>query len=154
MSLQNDARTDVTNQLNTLLGSLAEKERQNRLNVLPQAAAYGQAQEQFPLQQATALQTLGALPRNIQDAQNQAAYQEWLRSTQLYPMQVAQLASGVQQPPLYGQVTESPSTFMKMFGEVSPIAGSYNTAKYGYNTNQSSISDAMNMLIKMMSMGG
>ena len=154
MALQNTARTDVTNQLNTLLGSMAETERQRRLDVLPQAMQYGQAETNLPLQQATALQTLGALPRTIQQAQNEAAYNEWLRATQQYPLDIAQLTAGIQQPPLYGQVTEEPSTFMKMFGEVSPFAGSYNTAKYGYNTNQASLSDMMNMLLKLQMMGG
>jgi uncharacterized protein YidB (DUF937 family) len=123
MSLQNDARTDVTNNLNTLLGQMSEQERQNRLNVLPQAASYGQAEEQFPLQQATALQTLGALPRTLEQAQNEAAYNEWLRATQEYPIQISQLAQPyATQQPTMAQVGNSQSPFQQASGAISPIS--------------------------------
>jgi len=151
---QGEAATDVNNALNTLMGQLAETERARRLQAVPLAQQMGMEEQEEPLKTATALQGLGGLERTLAQAQNDAAYNEWLRSTQEYPLNIAQLAAGVQQAPLYGEVTESPSTFMKMLGEVSPIAGSYNTAKYGYSTNQSSMSDAMNMLMKIMGMGG
>ena len=121
MALQNTARTDVTNQLNTLLGSMAETERQRRLDVLPQAMQYGQAETNLPLQQATALQTLGALPRTIQQAQNEAAYNEWLRATQEYPLQIAQLTSPFAgAPPTFAQTGYEPSILDKTAGIWGP----------------------------------
>ena len=110
---EREARTDVGNALNTLLGGMAETERARRLQAAPMAAQLGQQEQQLPLQQATALQTLGALPRTLEQAQNQALYNEWLRSTQEYPLNIAQLAAGVQQPPMYGQVGYQPSIFDK-----------------------------------------
>ena len=54
-----------------------------------------------------------------------------------------------------GAITKKgPSTFMSMFGEVSPIVGSYNTHQYGYTANQSSISDVVKMLTEMFSSSG
>ena len=53
--------------------------------------------------------------------------------------------------PMGSITTKGPSTFMSMLGEVSPLVGSYNTHKYGYTTNQSSISDATEALLKLLS---
>ena len=89
--------------LNTLLGALSENERQRRLDVLPQAGQFGEAEQQLPLQQATAYQALGALPRNIQQAGDTATQNEWLRSQVEYPMQIANIAAGVQTPPTLQQ---------------------------------------------------
>jgi len=100
---QQEAASENARGLNTLMGSLAENERQNRLNVLPQAFQYGQAEQQLPLQKATAFQTLGGLPRAIEQMVNQANYQEWLRSQVDYPMQIGGMAMGTQQPPVYQQ---------------------------------------------------
>jgi uncharacterized protein YidB (DUF937 family) len=114
MALQRTARTDVTQGLNTMLGQLSEAERVRRLQAVPYAMQLGEYQQKLPLQQAMALQALGALPRTIQQAQNEAAYNEWLRATQEYPMQIAQLASpfaGAQ--PTLGQVGYQPSIFDK-----------------------------------------
>lgn len=46
---------------------------------------------------------------------------------------------------------ERPSTFLSMLGEFSPVVGSYNTHKYGYDTNQSSVSDAIKVLMELYS---
>jgi len=100
---QEKARTRTTEGLNTILGALAERERQNRLNVIPQAMQLGQLEQGLPLQQATAFQTLGALPRNIQQAQDTAMQNEWLRSQVEYPLAIANLAAGIQTPPTYQQ---------------------------------------------------
>jgi hypothetical protein len=40
-----------------------------------------------------------------------------------------------------------------MMGEISPIIGYYNTAQYGYTTNQTSLSKMMGDL-KKLSLGG
>lgn len=89
--------------LNTLLGTLSENERQRRLDVLPQALQFGKAEQELPLQQATAYQALGALPRNIRQAGDTATQNEWLRSQVEYPMQIANMAAGIQTPPTYQQ---------------------------------------------------
>jgi len=113
LKVQGEEAGKTANYLNQLLAQQAENERQRQISVLPYAQSFAEAEEQAPLQKATAMQTLGALPRTISDAQNQAIYQEWLRATQQYPMQVAQMASGVQQAPVYGQVGYQQSPFQQ-----------------------------------------
>lgn len=99
-----DAATDSQIALDKMLGSLAENERQNRLNVIPQAlSAESQAQNQ-PLKQALALQEIGALPRELQQAVLDAMYEEFILSEYEYPLNIAQLASGpAQQEPIFVQ---------------------------------------------------
>lgn len=108
---QREARTDVGNALNKLLGGMAETERARRLETAPFAAQLGEYEQKLPLQQATALQQLGALPRSISQAQNEAIYNEWLRQ-QNYPIQMAQLAQGyATQQPTLAQAGYQPSAF-------------------------------------------
>lgn len=109
---QQDARSKNTLGLNTMLGALSENERQRRLNVIPQAMQAGQMEQQLPLQQATAFQSLGALPRQIEQAKDTSMQNEWLRSQVEYPFQIAQLAAGVQTPPTYQQ--NPPSTIQQL----------------------------------------
>jgi len=115
--LQTTARTDVTQALNELLGGMAETERARRFQAVPLAQQIGAYEEALPLQKAAAFQQLGALPRAIQQAMNEAAYNEWLRSTQEYPLQIAQLVSPfVGQQPIFGQVGYRPSRFSRLTG--------------------------------------
>lgn len=119
---QREAQTDYLSSLNTFLGQLAESERDKKLQVLPQALQYATEEEQEPLRKTAALQEFGALPRTIQQAIDQALYNEYLRTEQDYPLAIAQLAAGVQQAPLYGQVGYSPSMFSQL---ASPLLSSF-----------------------------
>lgn len=85
--------------LDTILGTLAQQERQNQLSVLPQAMAYGQAEQQMPLQQATALQAIGALPRTLEQNTNTAQLENFYKSQYEYPLSILQMLAGVQAPP-------------------------------------------------------
>lgn len=69
----------ATNQLATVLGQLAEKERQNRLAVAQGVPAFVSARQGAALAPVAASQQYGALPRTIQQASDEAQYQEWLR---------------------------------------------------------------------------
>ena len=100
---QREAGVDVNNALNTKLGEMAMQERQNQINMVPQALTFAQTEQNNPLQQAAALQTYGALPRTIAQAQDQASLEDWLRSNYQWPTQIGSLAAGVQQAPLYQQ---------------------------------------------------
>jgi len=106
---QGEAATQNALGLNKVLGELALKERQNQLSVIPQALGIAQTESLEPLQKATAYQTLGALPREIEQAKNQAAYNEWLRANVEYPMQIGQMAGQTQRPPMY--VNQAPSNW-------------------------------------------
>jgi len=108
---QREAGTDVANSLNTMLGQMSETERQRRLDTVPIAAQLGQYAENQPLAKTQALQQYGGLDRTLQQAQNEATYNEWLRATQDYPLQIAQLSQGMaQQQPIMSQVGYQPST--------------------------------------------
>lgn len=100
---QGEAAVDTANSLNKVIGELALQERQNRLNVLPQAFNFGQAEKNLPLQQAKAYQELGALPRELDQNDLDLALQDWIRSEYEYPLQIGSMASGVQTAPLYQQ---------------------------------------------------
>ena len=112
---QREARTDVANALNTLLGGMSEAERVRRLQAVPMAAQLGEYEQKLPLAQATALQQLGGLPRNIQQALNEATYNEWLRQQQ-YPIQMAQLATPyATQQPVFAQTGYQPSFMSQLW---------------------------------------
>jgi len=122
---QREAGTDVANNLNTLLGGMAEKERMNRLNTVPIAAQLGQYEEQRPLAKAGALQQYGGLDRTLQQAQNEAVYNEWLRSTQDYPLQIAQLSQGLAaQQPIMSQVGYQPSGLSSLMTMIPTLLSS------------------------------
>lgn len=71
----------ATRDINTTNATLAENERNRRLSVLPQALQFGQAQSQFPLQQAAGLQAVGGLQRTAVDNPELAGmYNEFVRS--------------------------------------------------------------------------
>lgn len=96
---QSRAATDSALNLNTILGQQAENERQRQISVLPQALQYGQAEQNMPLQQATALQTLGSLPRTLQQNTDNSALENFYKSNYDYPLSILQLIAGVQTPP-------------------------------------------------------
>lgn len=69
----------ATNQMAQVLGDLAYRERQNRLAAVPVAQQLALSAEQIPAGRVAAAQQLGALDRQIRQAQHDAEYQEWLR---------------------------------------------------------------------------
>ncbi len=120
---QGNARTDAGNALNTLLGGIAQQERQNRLSTIPLAQQAGEAEQQLPLAQASALQSLGGLPRELGQAQNEATYNEWLRQ-QSYPTQMAQLAQPyATAQPTWAQPTTTQSPWSALLPGLGSAAG-------------------------------
>ena len=97
---QTDAAVDTNINLDKIMGTLAENERQRRLDVLPQALATDSQVSQAEAKKSANLQQLGALPRELEQAFMDAVYQEFLLSEYEYPINIAQLASGLatQQP--------------------------------------------------------
>jgi hypothetical protein len=67
------------NQLATILGQLAQQERQNRLAVAQGVPAFVSGRQQAALTPIAAAQQYGALPRTVEQAGLDAQYQEWLR---------------------------------------------------------------------------
>ena len=123
---QGEASSESERGLNTLMGSLAQQERQNQLNVLPQALQYGQAAPQLELEKSAAFQSLGALPRNIQQMLDTSQQNEWQRANVDYPMQIAQMVQGMPISPIYQQNPES--AISKLLGGAGQGAGQIGTA--------------------------
>ncbi len=99
--------------LDTIMGTLTQNERQNQLAVLPQALAYGQQEQNLPLEQAKALQTVGSLPRQLQQNTDTESLNNFYKSQYDYPLSILQMIAGIQAPPVYqqnpdriGQITE------------------------------------------------
>lgn len=126
MKGQREASTDVYNNLNTVLGGIAQTERQNRLNVLPQAQELAKTEANLPLQKATAFQSLGALPRNVEQADINATIEDWLRSEYQYPQNMLNLIAGIQTPPTYresapGAGAQAVSGISQGIGQLLPL---------------------------------
>jgi hypothetical protein len=104
---QGTASNDAAIAMNKLLYGMSETERARRLATVPVAAELGKYAEAQPLQKATALQSLGSLDRTLNQARDEAIYNEWLRATQEYPLQIGSLASSMSKEPYYAQTTKS-----------------------------------------------
>lgn len=94
----------------------------------------------------------GGLERLLKNAEAQAKMGEWqrARSEKLGQFDVAKNLLGQQFQWGVKEITKkSPSTFGAMMGEIMPMVGSYNTHKYGYNTNQSNLSDGVKMAMSL-----
>lgn len=115
---QGTASNEAALAMNKLLYGMAETERGRRASMVPIAAQIGQYQEQQPLQKATALQSLGSLQRVLQQARDEAIYNEWLRATQEYPLQIGSMAAGLAREPYYVQRTKQPAPILSALGSI------------------------------------
>lgn len=77
---EGELEEDAMGSLAQELGRLFEAERTNRLGAASTAAGLAMASQESDLQRIEAGQTLGALPRQLEQAEYDAEYQEWLRS--------------------------------------------------------------------------
>lgn len=90
----------------------------------------------------------GSLQRDLKNAEAMAKFSEWdrARSEKLKQFDVANNLFG--RNVNFGEMsktTKAPSIFMSMLGQFSPLAGAYNTAKYGADAapGQAGLGDAM-----------
>ncbi len=119
---QRESATDSANNLNTIIGQLALQERQNQLNAVPVAQNLSNAITSLPLQQASALQSLGGLDQAQQQAIDTALQNMWMQSNYTYPMQIAQLAQPLAgQQPTIAQNGYQPSAFSQISSAVMPL---------------------------------
>ena len=95
----------------------------------------------------------GGLERELANQQAQAQYGEWQRQ-RAEKMGQLDLAQNQWQQPMGTITKKGPSTLMKMWGEFNPFVGSQNTHKWGYTTNQTSMSDFMKMFTQLGSPTG
>lgn len=125
---QGRASTAVNENLNTTLAQLQQQNTQQKLGLIPQALTMANTEQQQPLQQAAAEQTFGALPRNLQQNTDNALLNQFYQSQYQYPLNIAQIIAGVQQPPVYQQNPNSwtqnaTQAYMKLLGQGVQAAG-------------------------------
>lgn len=115
-------------------------------------AAQGLLQEeQRELEKFQTAQQFAQLERQLKDAEAQAKYSDFLRQRNERLSSVTGLNSVFNRGIEFGSkelTTTRPSTLAAMFGEINPLMGSYNTHQFGYDTNQSSLSDLVSMFTK------
>lgn len=114
---QGNAAVDNANNLNTVLGTLADQERTRQMQAVTQGMLLGQQESSEGLNKAEALQKYGGIERSLQQAINDAAYQEWMNVN--YPSQANLMNSLQGAAPVYGQVQKDQSIFSK----IAPFLG-------------------------------
>lgn len=151
-------QADTTNALNSKLADLYQNYSGQRLNAAGGLINSGIQQEGLNQGRINLASTVGSLPRLLADAQAKAQYSDFLRQQQEKSGVINAANTLFNNDQRNGSTTftnpKQPSTFMSMLGEVSPIVGSYNTAQYGYTTNQTSLSQTIAALTKALSAGG
>ena len=144
-----DLAENLANQRGSFLADLYQRGRQQQL--AGAQGLQGLVGVQARLSEQLAQQS--AVERMLKDKQAKDQYSDFLRTQQENFARIGLMQDQMNNP--LGKITKKgPSTFGALLGEVSPLFGSYNTHKYGYTTNQSSISDATQALLKMFSGGG
>lgn len=150
--------TNTTNSLNSKLADLYQNYSNQRLTAAGDLVNSGIQQEGLNQGRINLGATVGSLPRLLQDAQAKAQYSDFLRQQQEKSGVINAantLFNGDQRNGATTfQTPEQPSPFMSMAGEIDPLIGSYNTANYGYTTNQNSLNQSMQALMKALSAGG
>ncbi len=97
----------------------------------------------------------GGLQRLLANAESQAKLQEFMRQREEKLGQIGILEGVFNKNVQFGQMsttTKAPSIFSQIYGQVNPLVGSYNTAKYGAANapNQSSLADVTKIAMAMM----
>lgn len=108
---------DVNIALNLALAEQVERERSARERAIPLATGLDEAELRSDLAPIEALQTYGALPRQLRQAYNDALREEFHISEREYPLNILQLSSGLAaQQPIFAQrgFSFEPSPFRKI----------------------------------------
>lgn len=115
--------TRTTNFLDQILGTLSQQERQNRLDVIPQALAVDKAVTQAPIAKIAAGTTFGALPRQLEQADLEREYQAFLNQRGEQKLTVG-AAQGFDSPSMKTITTSSQPSFDwgKFLGDAASAA--------------------------------
>ena len=100
----------------------------------------------------------GDLQRELNNMQAQAKYSEFIRQREEKLKQIDIGSNLFNRNVQFGEMsttTKAPSIFSSILGQVNPILGSYNTAKYGAANapNQSQLSDLVKIAMSMVGGG-
>jgi len=79
IATEGEMEESAVGQMAVTLGQLQERERERRLGAVGQALEFTRYGEEAPEQRVRASQLYGALPREIEQAEMDAEYQEWMR---------------------------------------------------------------------------
>jgi len=126
LEAQSDSATDTNIALDQLLASIIERNEDRRLSAIPLSAGLDQAETQADLAPIEALQTFGALPRNLRQAADDAAREEFNISEREYPLNILQLSSALAgKDPILAQrgIQRSSSPFSKLLSIAAPFTG-------------------------------
>ena len=143
-----DLAGDLANQRGMFLADLYNRSQDRALQgasglqnlMVQQSGLYNQLQQQE------------SIDRMLQDQKARDQYSEFNRTRDEQLSRLGLMNDQWQNP--MGVITKkSPSTLMKMWGEFNPLVGSSNTHKYGYTTNQTSISDFVDAAMSMATGG-
>lgn len=153
-----DLNAKTNADLSSKLGALYQDYSNQRIGAASSLANLGVQEEGLNQGRINLASTVGSLPRLLADAQAKAQYADFLRQQQEKSGVINAANTLFNNDQRNGATTfqtpEQPSAFQAMVGEVSPIVGSYNTAQYGYTTNQTSISQTIAALTKALSASG
>ncbi len=125
MDKEGDIRLRGATSLSTLLGSMMDAERARKLATVPQAVSMDTYENQTaPVNKISTLQSAGALPRTIDQANMENLYNDFIRKqTELKGAQAS--AMGVVQTPIdYGvksYETTQPSAFERIMTSMVPL---------------------------------
>lgn len=90
---QGDLERKSSSDLNTLLAQLAQTERDNQFKAIDRIGGISDMITQSPLKKASAATTIGALPRQLEQADFEAQYEKFLNERKEYS-HMATLAAG------------------------------------------------------------
>jgi hypothetical protein len=133
VNAEGDITTNSLNNLQSIIGSFIQNERQNQLNAASTAANMDQYQNlTAPLAKVEASQKYGGLERTIDMANIEKQYQDYLRqrTEAALPVAAAQSLYGTQQP--YGikdySAPQETSTLTNILGLVGKLGGLSNSS--------------------------
>jgi len=148
----------TSNSLQDKLAELYDQYSQRRLSAAQQLGQMGQQEESMNSNRINLASTIGDMQRQLNDQKAKAKYADWIRAREEQQSQIDAAKTLFQKDVPYGlkSITgpDKPSTFMSMLGELNPIVGSYNTQKYGYSTNQNSLANEKDNIMKFFTGGG
>ena len=148
----------TSNSLQDKLAELYDTYSQRRLGAAQQLGTMGQQEESMKSNRINLASTIGDMQRQLNDQKAKAQYADWTRARGEQQSQIDAAKTLFQKDVPYGlkSITgpDKPSTFMSMLGELNPIVGSYNTQKYGYSTNQNSLANEKDNIMKFFTGGG
>ena len=129
----------TSGQLTDKLAQLYDTFAQRKLAGAETAVGMGAEQQRQTLEREQAAIGAGSLERLLEDARAKEMYSDWLRKRGEMEGQINTASSLLSKNIPYGMKSISrkePGTAMKMMGTTNAFMGSYNTAKYGYSTDQ------------------